>query len=164
MAFKFKTTKTTKTQTKTSSSSTNLKTAQEVEEFINGWHAYVRSDVYAGSTNEDGEQTEELSYYIICENGRGVRYASKHGFTTARFGHNSNGVAERLAERFCVSVKEALRGGASPVFSSKWVQVQSAYWAREWNRQELENEVHELESESGAGSEEANRFRKAVGL
>jgi hypothetical protein len=140
----------------------NLNTVQEVEQFINGWHAYVRSDVYAGAFNEDGEQSDELSFYVVCENGHGVRYASKHRFTTEKYGHNSNGVAERLAERFCVSVKEELQRGATPVFSSKWVKTLPAYWSRTWGVSELENEAHELESESGF--QEAERFRKVVGL
>ncbi len=134
----------------------------ETEIFINGWHAYVRSDVYQGSANEDGEHPDELSFYVVLENEQGIRYASKKDFTTTRHGHNSNGVASALAERFCVSVKESLQVGASPVSSPKWSRVAPNYNARSWGQSELETEARELEVE--AGPQEAVRFRFEVGL
>ncbi len=127
------------------------------------WTPNVVSDVYAGAINEDGERDEELAYYIVCENERGERFASNVEFTTVKFGHNRNGAAEKRAEAFCAKVAKALRAGADPTKSSKWHRIQGCYGSAAWsNKLELELDARDLEVE--AGSAEADRFRREVGL
>jgi hypothetical protein len=124
------------------------------------WTAFVRSDVYAGPVNEDGERPDELSYYVVCENERGERFASTVTFTTEEFWH---GTAEPRAEAFCAKVTEALAAGADPTKSSRWYRVQGCYGSAAYSEKlELELDARDIEAESG--HEEADRFRKATGI
>ena len=124
------------------------------------WEAFVRSDVYAGQVNEDGERPDELCYYVVCEDGRGFRYASRLSFTTEALGRSA---AEGSAEEFCAKVTEYLAKGYSPATSEKWYPIQGCYGSAAWSeRTELEYEARDLESE--AGPSEADRFRREVGI
>jgi hypothetical protein len=124
------------------------------------WTAFVRSDVYAGPVNEDGERPDELSYYVVCENERGERFASTVTFTTEEFWH---GTAEPRAEAFCAKVTEALAAGADPTKSSRWYRIQGCYGSAAYSEKlELELDARDIEAESG--HEEADRFRKATGI
>ncbi len=125
------------------------------------WTPFVRSDVYLGpDANEDGERREELCYYVVCENERGDRFASKASATTEKAPRD---VVEALAEAFCVKVAKALAGGADPSRSAKWTAIEGAYGSAAWSEEaELENEARDLEGE--AGPYEANRFRREVGI
>ena len=123
------------------------------------WTPYVRSDVYAGACDEDG-RNEHLSFYVICENERGRRYASRVHYTTEEFARHE---AEARADAFCAKVATALAEGADPARSDKWVRIQGCYGSAEWSEvAELEDEARVLEVE--AGVQEANRFRRAAGL
>jgi hypothetical protein len=125
------------------------------------WTPFVRSDVYAGAFNEDGERNEELAYYVVCENERGERFASAIAFTTEKFW--PHGAAEQRAEAFCVKVAKALAAGADPTKSPKWHRIQGCYGTAAYsNALELELDARDLEIE--AGSVEADRFRREVGL
>jgi hypothetical protein len=124
------------------------------------WTPYVRSDVYAGAFNEDGERPDELAYYVVCENERGERFASKVSFSTEKFWH---GAAEVRAEAFCVKVAEALAAGADPSKSPKWTSIQGCYGTAAYsNELELELDARDLEGE--AGFAEADRFRRDMGI
>jgi hypothetical protein len=124
------------------------------------YECFVRSDVFAGSVNEDGERPDELAYYVVCETERGDRFASRLVFTTVRFWH---GEAERRAERFCVKVAEALAAGADPATSPRWTRIQGCYGSAAYSEAvELEAEARDLEVE--AGRYEADRFRSHVGI
>jgi len=124
------------------------------------WSAFVRSDVYAGSINEDGERNDELCFYVVCENEGGERFASVVTFTTEKFWH---GAAQARAEAFCVKVTSALASGADPTKSSKWSRIQGCYGSAAYsNALELELDARDLEAE--AGVVEADRFRQVVGL
>lgn len=130
---------------------------------VSTWIPCVRSDVYAGSPSEDGEPREELSFYVVCCNDRGEQFASTVSFTTEKFGHNRNGIAEERAWTFCEKVAKALAAGADPTSSSKWHRIQGVYGSAAYsNKLELDLEACALEVE--AGSVEADRFRREVGL
>ncbi len=125
------------------------------------WTPFVRSDVYAGAFNEDGDCPDELAYYVVVENERGVRYASTVSFTTQDYWQR--GEAEARAEAFCAKVQSALASGADPTKSSRWTRIQGCYGSAAWSEtEELELEARDLETE--AGVEEADRFRRVVGL
>ena len=124
------------------------------------WTAFVRSDVYTGSAdNEDGEPREELAFYVVCEDATGRRFASRLTFTTTELGWD----APSRATAFCMRVTAALASGASPVGSDKWVRAHGAYGSAAWTESDaLEDEARDLEME--AGPQEADRFRREVGL
>jgi len=104
------------------------------------WVALVRSDVYAGSVNEDGERPDELAFYVVCENELGDRFASHMSFTTEDHFPSSvvDGVlvlpAEKLAEKFLVKVREALAAGADPSKSAKWSRTFPMYGSEAYAR------------------------------
>ena len=124
------------------------------------WTAFVRSDVYAGACNEDGERPDELTFYVVCENEKGVRFASKKSFTTEELGLSA---AEGSAEAFCAAVEKALRAGADPSKSDKWTPTCPAYGSASHDEGLLlEDEARELETE--AGVQEADRFRLDHGV
>jgi hypothetical protein len=124
------------------------------------WFAFVRSDVYLGSpNNEDGEAKEEIAFYVVCENPRGVRYASRKAFTSERLGREASSVAEA----FCKKVTAGLASGADPAKSPKWAPIQGCYGSAAWSEEdELDLEARALEVEAGVG--EADRFRRVVGI
>jgi hypothetical protein len=124
------------------------------------WTAFVRSDVYAGRVNEDGERDEELAYYVVCENERGARFASRLMFTTEEHWH---GTAKARAEAFCAKVETAITKGGNPTTSDKWCSIQGCYGSAAWDEKaELELDARDLELTDG--HEEANRFRQAAGI
>jgi hypothetical protein len=131
-----------------------------METIINGWLAFVRSDVFAGEYTEDGDRCEELSFYVVCEAANGARFASKVSYTTQDMGRDE---AEGRAKAFCRRVEQCLRRGANPRRSAKWVPTWAAYGSAAWSeRDALEAEARELE---GEGSwQEANRFRQVHAL
>lgn len=123
------------------------------------WFAFVRSDVYARTSNEDGTPREELSFYVVCENERGVRYASCVSFTTEEYGRE----ASLRAERFCAKVKAGLTSGSDPSKSSRWSRIAGCYGSAAYSEEEaLEDEARALEGE--AGPAEADRFRRTAGI
>ena len=132
-----------------------------METLINGWVAFVRSDVYAGTTqNEDGETREELSFYVVCEDERGARYASSLSYTTEDFSRDE---AEARVRAFGAKVEVGLREGADPSKSDKWHRIQGCYGTAAWSEtDELELEARSLEVEAGVS--EADRFRRDMGL
>ncbi len=126
------------------------------------WEAFVRSDVYMGKgNNEDGEVREELVFYVVCRDEKGFQYAARRGYSTEEYRRER---AEAWAERFCKATEAALAKGADPSkASNKWFRIQGVYGSAAWSEaEELRCEANELESE--AGTQEADRFRKAVGL
>src|SRR5271166_1995353 len=94
------------------------------------WTPFVRSDVYAGAFNEDGERPDELAFYVVCENERGERFASTVTFTTEKL---RDGRAERAANAFCVKVVKALAEGADPTKSPRWFRIQGMYGSAAWS-------------------------------
>jgi hypothetical protein len=124
------------------------------------WEAFVRSDVYAGQVNEDGERPDELRYYVVCEDQRGFRFRSEKSFTTEALGRAA---AEGSAESFCETVARYLATGSDPSKSEKWFAIQGCYGSAAYsNRLELELDARDLDME--AGHDEGDRFRRAVGL
>lgn len=130
-----------------------------METLVNGYAAYVWSDVFAGGYTEDGERSEELAFYVICENERGARWASRVSFTTERM-HRQ--VAEEKADAFLVKVVEALRGGADPAKSPKWAPTRAAYGSAAWSpAEDLMDEARDLEAE-GSWQDGARLREKAM--
>jgi hypothetical protein len=133
---------------------------------VSTWTAFVQSRVYAGRLNEDGERPDQLVFYVVCENQRGERFASRLDFRTEGPGNlwMRPEQAERLAHSLCTKVTAALAGGADPSKSSKWAPTDPCYGSEAYGRgeHELEHEARELEVE--AGIVEADRFRAHVGL
>jgi hypothetical protein len=126
------------------------------------WIAFVRSDVYAGQVNEDGERPDELCYYVVCENEMGVRFRSHKHFTTEDLGRAA---AEGSAESFCEHVTKFLAKGMTPVRSEKWSRIQGMYGSPAWSdAYEIELDARDLEGEVGGGIEEANRMRREAGI
>ena len=124
------------------------------------WEAFVRSDVYAGEINEDGERPDELRYYVVCEDERGFRFRSCKSFTTEEIGRSA---AEDRAESFCELVAKYLATGADPRKSDKWFAIQGCYGSAAWDeRAELELDARDLDME--AGHAEGDRFRREAGL
>lgn len=100
---------------------------------MTSWEVYVRSDVYAGAVNEDGETPDQLCFYIICENAFGDRYRSKMSFTTEDFGDfrmvgaRKYFAAEWKAEQFLLTVQDGIKKGGDPVTSAKWFRTNPNY-------------------------------------
>jgi hypothetical protein len=116
-----------------------------METFVNGYAAFVRSDVYAGGYTEDGERSEELAFYVVCENERGARWASRLSFTTEKM-HRQ--VAEAKADAFCRKVVDALHAGADPAKSPKWAPTRPAYGSAAYSAaDDLMDEARDLEAE-----------------
>ena len=124
------------------------------------WSAYVRSSVYEGVVNEDGERGDSLAFYVVVEGENGERFASHRTFTTEAFRRDD---AEARAERFLLTVADALRKGADPSRSSKWHRIEAMYGSAAWTPEDgLDAEAKARDIE--AGSAEGDRFRRAVGL
>jgi hypothetical protein len=86
-----------------------------METMINGWVPFVRSSVYQGRTpNEDGDCREELSFYVVCENEQGARFASVYSYSTEDFSRDE---AEGRADAFMVKVEAGLHG--EPILLSR---------------------------------------------
>lgn len=130
-----------------------------METLLNGWVAFVRSDVFAGGLTEDGERSEELSFYVVCENERGARWASRVSFTTEQM-HRQ--VAEAKADAFLRKVEAGLRAGANPAASSKWSPIQGCYGSAAWSEaDEMMNDARDLEAE-GSWQDGARLREKAM--
>lgn len=127
------------------------------------WEAFVQSNVYAGEFNEDGERREELCYFVVCQDEKGYRFASRSAWTTA--GEPFRGEAAELAEAFCAKVVKALANGADPRTSPKWAPIQGMYGSAAWSdAYEIELDARDMEGEVGGGIEEANRMRREAGI
>ena len=130
-----------------------------METLINGWVAFVRSDVFAGGLTEDGERSEELSFYVVCENERGARWASRVSFTTETM-HRQE--AEAKADAFLRKVEAGLRAGANPAASEKWSSIQGCYGSAAWSEaDEMMNDARDLEAE-GSWQDGARLREKAM--